>query len=172
MSECPENGCIRTTPCTVYGLCPLRAEEEQMRESKRIQPKMAAATAEKYSKPSVMRGSFLRFPLAMAALTELGRIGCIKHQVPEGDQGFLDLPDAKNIFLDALGRHLLAWSQDGDVYAETINPDTISQQKVTLRHTASIAWNAMALLECTLMDEKEEQERSCPAYNPDDECPF
>ncbi len=110
---------------------------------------MAAATSSKYSKPSVMRGSFLRFPRAMEALTELGRIGCEKHEVPEGDKSFLYLDDAEDMALDALGRHLLAREKDGDHYIEMINGEAVQ-----MRHSDSIAWNALWLLEHVLLDEE------------------
>ena len=103
-------------------------------------PKMAAATAAKYSKVPVILGAIGRFPLALQEIAKVSKFGCEKHKVPMGDMGYLRLPGADTMYLEAEGRHILAEQTEG----------AINNEDGQLLHKAQKAWNAMADLEVYL----------------------
>ncbi len=111
---------------------------------------MSAATAAKYQKPSVTRGVIRRFPRSLLYLAEVSAFGTRKHKVPLDDKGFLDVPDAEMVYLDALGRHLCQ---------EAIGGPHNSDDDFLL-HAGQAAWNALARLEVLLRKQKLETRMS------------
>lgn len=107
---------------------------------------MSDATAEKYSKPQPFNGVIARFPRAILAVAAVSVDGTKKHQVPLDDVSYRDLPDAKNLYGEALCRHLLREAIEGPVDPEFDH-----------LHAAHAAWDALARLEVLLIDmEKKE----------------
>jgi hypothetical protein len=93
----------------------------------------------------VMRGAFLRFPLAMRQVARVSHVGCIKYNAPEGDMDYLAVPDGVGVFSDADGRHLLDEVLDGPVNVE--RGGNLPKEGMAVLHAAQHAWNALARLE-------------------------
>lgn len=102
--------------------------------------KLSAATAAKYEKTPVALGCILRFPRAMLAIARVSVFGCKKHGAPMGSMGYLDVPDAKNVYREAEGRHFIKEVLEGPV----------NREDGDLLHKAQKAWNALADLEVYL----------------------
>ncbi|MQB00207.1 MAG: hypothetical protein GEU78_07935 [Actinobacteria bacterium] len=84
------------------------------------------------------------FPLALAEVAKVSRFGMEKYNAKPEDKGFLQVPDARRRYSDALVRHLLAETK------EVYNP-----ADGNLRHDAQVAWNALARLEMALIEAHE-----------------
>ena len=105
--------------------------------------KMADATKEKYNKPQPFQGVIARFPRAILAIAAVSVDGTKKHKVPLSDQSYRDIPDAVNVYGEALCRHLLREQIEGEVDPEFGH-----------LHAAHAAWDALARLEILLIDKE------------------
>jgi hypothetical protein len=87
-------------------------------------------------KAPVVRGLLQYFPNALRAVSDVSGYGYEKYK---SWGGWLDVPDARARYTDALGRHLLAefGGQDFDEESDCL-------------HAAHAAWNALARLELIL----------------------
>lgn len=103
---------------------------------------LAAATQAKYEKVPVTRGVIARFPRALREIAKVSVVGTKKHQVPLDDMSFVDIPDAYNVYTDAVGRHLTGEYIDGP----------INDEDGGLLHAAQLAWDALARLEVLLVE--------------------
>ena len=108
--------------------------------------KLSAATAAKYSKTPVALGCILRFPRAVQEIAKVSVFGCQKHQAPMGSMGYVDVPDAENVYREAESRHLVAEAIEGPV----------NKQDGDLLHKAQKAWNALADLEVYLRNREKD----------------
>ena len=80
---------------------------------------------------------FSNFSHALLAVSEVSTYGANKYT----PNGWITVPDGRNRYTDALGRHLLtSFSQKND-------PES------NLDHLAHAAWNALAILELTIRKE-------------------
>lgn len=104
--------------------------------------KLAEATKEKYDKAPVFQGVLQKFPRALEAVARCSEFGAKKHGSAIESQEFMDVPDATNVYANALARHILAEGTDGLVNKEDGN----------MLHAAQAAWNALARLECLLLN--------------------
>lgn len=90
-------------------------------------------------KVPVFRGLIDYFPNACMAVAEVSQKGAEKYTW----KGWIDVPDGKIRYTDALVRHLIKESTEGE-----IDPD------FGLLHAAHLAWGAMARLELILREKK------------------
>lgn len=107
-----------------------------------IEADLAQATKDKYKKIPVFLGVVGRFPRAMREIAKVSVFGAKKHQVAMGDMGYLDVPDAGNLYREAEARHMIAEQIEGP----------INHADGALYHKAQKAWNALADLETYLRD--------------------
>ena len=89
-------------------------------------------------KPPIVRGVLQYFPRALAQVALLSDVGARKYEW----KGWEAVPDGRNRYSDALGRHLLLEEVEANLDAET-----------GLAHDVAVAWNALARLELRLRDE-------------------
>ena len=90
----------------------------------------------------VFRGLIDYFPNACMAVAEVSQHGASKYVW----KGWIDVPDGKVRYTDALVRHLIKESIEGE-----IDPD------FGLLHAAHLAWSALARLELILLEKKNEK---------------
>lgn len=90
-------------------------------------------------KPPVYRGVIAYFPRALRAVADISQKGAVKYSW----KGWQKVDDGINRYRDALGRHITDMGIDGP-----IDPST------GWRHSAQLAWNALAALELELMEEE------------------
>lgn len=104
----------------------------------------AQGNAMKYDtgKTPVFRGLFAYFPHALAAVADISGYGYEKYKAWGG---WRRVPDAKRRYSDALGRHILS-EQKGEIF-------DVESEKA---HAAHAAWNALAVLELILSEQKEQ----------------
>lgn len=96
-------------------------------------------------KSPIWRGLVNYFPRALAAVGEVSAYGNKKY----GEWGgWVKVDNAEGRYLDALVRHLVAQSSEGEFDSES-----------GLLHQAQVAWNALAVLE---LDLREREERNIP----------
>lgn len=86
--------------------------------------------------------AIMRFPRAMKALARLGEFGCKKYNVSNGDRSFVDTPDAYNVFVNKIGRHMVDEALEGPINSEDDGQ----------AHPVQRAWNAMAAAEVWLKE--------------------
>jgi hypothetical protein len=72
--------------------------------------------------------------------------------LPLDDTDFLDVPDGHGRYTDALGRHLIKETLEGNVSIET--GGALPVEGMETRHDAQVAWNALARLEIKLREEE------------------
>ena len=108
--------------------------------------KLSAATAAKYTKTPVALGCILRFPRAMLEVAKVSVYGCNKHKAPMGSMGYIDVPDAENVYREAEGRHFVKEALEGPV----------NHEDGDLLHKAQKAWNALADLEVFLRNREKD----------------
>ena len=82
-------------------------------------------------RPHLVIGGFAN---ALEEVVKVGTDGAIKYS----DSGWREVENGEQRYLDALGRHLLAFQKGED-------RDPLSGS----RHLAHVAWNALAVLELT-----------------------
>ena len=112
--------------------------------------KMAEATAAKYNKEPVCRGAVTMFPRALREVSKVSAYGRVKHKSPWNEKArYLDVPDAYDIYSDAMLRHIVEEAIEG-----AVNP-----RDDNLLHAAQVAWNALARLEWWLRDIEESAEK-------------
>lgn len=87
----------------------------------------------------VFRGLIEYFPHACMAVAEVSQAGANKYTW----KGWIDVPNGKVRYTDALVRHLIKESTEGE-----IDPD------FGLLHAAHLAWSALARLELILLEKK------------------
>ena len=104
-------------------------------------------------KVAFVRGCLSRFPRALLEVARVSRLGCIKYDLPLDDTDFLDVSDGFGRYTDALGRHLLKETTEGNISIET--GGNLPPEGVATRHDAQVAWNALARLEIKLREEEE-----------------
>ena len=114
------------------------------RSDEKMKKFLAVATAAKYSKTPVALGCVLYFPRSMLEIAKVSVFGCKKHNTTVGSTGYIDVPDAENVYREAEGRHMLAEAIGGPVNA----------QDGDLLHKAQKAWNALADLEVFLYQQE------------------
>ena len=90
-------------------------------------------------KSPIIRGVLHYFPLALNNVAELSAFGAKKYDWNNWE----GLPDARQRYTDALGRHLLAEAKDP--YAR--DPES------KVYEATAVAWNALARLELLLREE-------------------
>lgn len=90
----------------------------------------------------VFRGLIDYFPHACMAVAEVSQRGAEKYTW----KGWIDVPEGKVRYTDALVRHLIKESTEGE-----IDPD------FGLLHAAHLAWSSLARLELILLEKKNEQ---------------
>lgn len=95
----------------------------------------------------VFRGLIEYFPNACMAVAEVSQAGANKYEW----KGWASVENGKVRYTDALVRHLIKESTEGD-----IDPD------FGLLHAAHLAWSAMARLELILLEKKNDQTISSP----------
>lgn len=110
------------------------AKEEQEKE-------LSEATAAKYDKGPVYRGVAVLFPRALAEVARVSKYGADKHEKRMGDRGYLIVPEADTVYVEAEMRHILAEVISGEV----------NVRDGGLLHKAQKAWNALADLEVLLV---------------------
>ena len=93
-------------------------------------------------KSPVFRGAVAYFPRAISAVAEVSAFGASKYAW----NGWQSVPDGYNRYSDAMVRHL-GYEGTGEV----LDPDS------GLLHAAHTAWNALARLELTLVNEEQHQ---------------
>jgi len=104
---------------------------------------LAPATAAKYTKDPVFRGVVGRFPRAMREIAKVSAFGFQKHKTPPGgEMAYLGVPNAYEVYTDAMCRHVVDEAREGPV-----NP-----KDGDLLHAAQAAWNALARLEVLLKE--------------------
>lgn len=86
-------------------------------------------------KAPLMRGVLNYFPRALAVVAAVSHYGATKYTWG----GWISVDDGINRYSDAMARHLVAESIDGERDPET-----------DLLHAAQVAWNALARLELML----------------------
>lgn len=92
-------------------------------------------------KSPIFRGLIDYFPRACSAVANVSRLGADKYAW----KGWETVPDGFNRYSDALGRHLVAESLEGDWDYSFPEP---------VLHAAEAAWNAFARLELKLRELK------------------
>lgn len=86
-------------------------------------------------------GGVLRlFPRAMHVLAQVSRAGAKKYGVKIDSAAYLEVPDAYEVYTDALARHLVDEKLEGPV----------NHKDGGLLHPAQAAWSALARLEIFL----------------------
>ena len=90
-------------------------------------------------KAPVYTGLLAYFPRAVKAVAEVSAKGMEKYTW----KGWETVPDGINRYRNALGRHLADREITGEFDSET-----------GLRHDSQVAWNALAILELVLREEK------------------
>ena len=90
-------------------------------------------------KPPVMRGVVQYFPRALVAIAGVSDVGMKKYTW----KGWESVPDGVNRYSDAMGRHLILESTEGEYDKDT-----------GLLHSAQVAWNALARLELILREKE------------------
>lgn len=93
-------------------------------------------------KSPIFQGLVDYFPRACIAVANVSQGGAVKYAW----KGWETVPDGYARYSNALGRHLLAESIEGDYDSGPtgLSPDTL--------HAAQVAWNAMARLELKLRE--------------------
>ncbi len=89
-------------------------------------------------KAPIIRGVIRYFPRALSMVAEVSNFGANKYTW----HGWETVPDGFNRYSDAMGRHLVGESVDGNLDPET-----------GLLHAAQVAWNALARLELLLRED-------------------
>ncbi len=110
--------------------------------------KLSAAMVAKYAKVPVVQGVMARFPRALREIAIVSVFGAKKHEQPVDSMSYLDAFDAKNVYLNAEMRHMLAEATEGPINHEDGN----------LLHKAQKAWNALADLEVFLNTQTKEED--------------
>lgn len=88
------------------------------------------------ARPGLVLGGFSR---ALTEVAKVGTFGARKYT----ENGWIQVPNAKDRYEDAMLRHYLALKS-----GEKIDPDT------GCLHAAHLAWNALAWLHFTIVDEE------------------
>lgn len=88
-------------------------------------------------KIDVVRGALHYFPLALEAVAELSQLGAQKYSWG----GWREVPDGRNRYTAALGRHLLKEQTEGLLDEEW------AAKNIKVLHATAVAWNALARLE-------------------------
>ena len=101
----------------------------------------------KAGKPAIFWGLLAYFPRALAEVAKVSMFGSTKHGKPLQYKGFLSDAYPIEMFDDAIGRHLLALAQEGEV--NTADGDVY--------HRAQIMWSAAAGLEKLLIEKDKEK---------------
>lgn len=109
---------------------------------------LKAGTKLDEGKPLLYKGVLMYFPLALAEVAEVSRIGVEKFGHPWG--GHLTVPDGYARYTEALVRHLV---EEGQISARPDEPD--DQRRELVFQAATCAWNALARLEHLLRDLRE-----------------
>lgn len=89
------------------------------------------------------------FALALEQVAWVSTHGAEKYS----RMGWVQVPDAKNRYLDAMGRHLLKIAQGQDI-----------DEKSGLNHFAHVAWNVLAVLELELRAKKKTSGKKTVVY--------
>lgn len=109
--------------------------------------KLSEATIDKYSKTPISQGVLQKFPRALEAIAKCSAYGAKKHNSPIHSRKFMDVPDAMEVYADAMARHVIAEAKEGPV----------NQEDGGLLHATQVAWNALARLECFLRNGSDDQ---------------
>ena len=91
-------------------------------------------------KTAVYQGFIAYFPHALQCIAAVSQKGAEKYTW----NGWRDVPDAENRYLDAMMRHLMAYT-GGEFYDS-------GPGGTNLPHLAQVAWNALAVLELAIQD--------------------
>ena len=110
--------------------------------------KLEPATQAKYSKAPISQGVLQKFPRALEAVAQCSAYGAEKHRKPIHSREFMDVPDAMEVYSDAMARHVVAEAREGPV----------NHEDGGLLHKAQTAWNALARLECFLRNGSEDHD--------------
>lgn len=113
---------------------------------------MSGAVKFDQDKIPIIRGVFMRFPRALAAIAKVSLTGCQKYGVPVDDTSFVNVPDGFGRYTDALGRHLHAEITKGPINTE--KGGLLPPEGVEILHAAQVAWNALARLEIWLAEQE------------------
>lgn len=103
-------------------------------------PKEGGAKLDAYKSP-IFQGLFDYFPLACLEVAKVSAEGAKKYSW----KGWETVPDGINRYQNALGRHMLLQSVEGEYDYDT-----------GMLHKAQMAWNALATLELWLRQNKEQ----------------
>lgn len=101
----------------------------------------------KTSKIPIYQGLFNYFPRGLTEVAVVSRFGSEKHSFDLSDKGFLDERYSIEGYNDAMARHILSLSIEGERNYEDGG----------LFHRAQIAWNALASLERILIQLEKEK---------------
>ena len=94
-------------------------------------------------KSPIFQGCLQYFPRALLAVANVSKYGKLKYNLEYSDVNWARVEDGKNRYTDAMVRHLLGESVDGEL-------DPESKQL----HATQVAWNALARLEKILMEKE------------------
>lgn len=101
--------------------------------------------SEKSAKLPVMQGVLAYFPRALKEVARVSAYGASKHAADLSEKGFLRPEYTPEMYLDAIGRHILDREIEGE----------INHKDGDLLHRAQLAWNALASLEKYLLEMEE-----------------
>ena len=112
-----------------------------VKETTNDDPSKIGTGAIKYDagKPAVWQGAIAYFPKALEAVANVSAFGASKYQWA----GWRSVEDGPNRYSNAMLRHLLSYAKGEDV-AEDSN----------LTHLAHAAWNALAILELSIVQQE------------------